>query len=172
MLHHHPVEWAPEGEAAVAPSPGIRNFNEDKWHVYQKAGDRIFPDMDTQLVQAVRKGQSARVRALLEAGADAGATTPQGYTALVYSASQGDAESVKALVEAGAPVDQGHRQADRGLTALIYSARGGHLLTAQILLEQGANVNAERSGMTALKMATAQGHTEMVRLLEEAGATR
>ena len=42
MLHHHPVEWTPEGEAAIAPSPGIKNFNEDKWHVYQKAGDRTF----------------------------------------------------------------------------------------------------------------------------------
>ncbi len=129
------------------------------------------PDMDTQLVQASRKGQSGRVRALLEAGADAGATTPQGFTALVYSASQGDAESVKALVEAGAQVDRGHRQADRGLTALIYSARGGHLLTARILLEKGADVNAERNGMTALKMATSQGHDEMVRLFQEAGAT-
>ena len=130
------------------------------------------PDMDTQLVQAVRKGQSGRVRALLEAGADAGATTPQGYTALVYSALRGDAESVNALVKAGAPVDRGHRQAERGLTALIYSARGGHTLTAQILLEGGADVNAERSGATALQMAKSQGHIEMVRLLEEAGATR
>ena len=129
------------------------------------------PDLDTQLVQASRKGQRGRVRALLEAGADAGATTPQGFAALVYSASRGDAESVKALVEAGAQVDRGHRQAGRGLTPLIYSARGGHVLTAQILLEEGADVNAERNGMTALQMATSEGHNDMVQLLQEAGAT-
>ena len=90
---------------------------------------------------------------------------------MVYAASRGDAESVKALVEAGASVDRGHRQAGRGLTALIYSAREGHILTARILLEGGADVNAERSGMTALQMATSQGHDDMVQLLEEAGAT-
>ena len=129
------------------------------------------PDLDTQLVQASRKGQGSRVKTLLAAGANPSATTRSGWTALIYAAARGEAEAVNALVKAGAPVDRSHRQADRGWTALIYSAQGGHILTAQILLEGGADVNVERSGMTALQMATSQGHDDMIRLLEEAGAT-
>jgi len=129
------------------------------------------PDIDTQLVQASRKGQGSRVRTLLEAGAEAGATTQSGWAALVCAAGRGEAETVNALVNAGASVDRSHRDGDRGWTPLMYAAKGGHIITAQVLLEAGANVNAERNGMTALKMATSQGHLEMVRLLEKSGAT-
>ncbi len=123
-----------------------------------------------QLVTAARAGQSARVRTLLDSGADANAANRGGWTALAYSAAQGESEGVQALLEAGADVDRSNREAGKGLPPLTYAARGGHRVTAQLLLEAGADVNADRGGMTALKMATSRGHTSMVHLLQDAGA--
>ena len=57
-------------------------------------------------------------------------------------------------------------------TPLVYAAKGGHKVTVKTLLEAGADVSVERQGMTALKMATSQGDTDIVRLLREAGATQ
>ncbi len=123
-----------------------------------------------QLVTAARAGKSARVRTLLDSGADANAANRGGWTALAYSAARGDSEGVQALLEAGADVDRSNREAARGLTPLTYAARGGHRVTARILLEAGADVNAQRGGMTALKIATSRGHTAMVQLPQGAGA--
>jgi len=55
-------------------------------------------------------------------------------------------------------------------TPLIYAVRGGHKVTVRVLLEGGADVNAERRGTTALKMARSQGHIHLEQLLLEAGA--
>ncbi len=127
-------------------------------------------EVDFQLVTAARAGKAARVRTLLDSGADANAMNLGGWTALAYSAAQGHSETVDALLDAGADVDRSNRDAGKGLTPLTYAARGGHRVTAQILLEAGADVNAQRGGMTALKMATSRGHTSMVQLPQDAGA--
>ncbi len=127
-------------------------------------------EVDFQLVTAARAGNTARVKTLLKSGADANATNRPGWTALVYSAARGDSEAVQALLDAGADADRSNREASRGLTPLIYTARGGHPVTARILLGAGADVNADRGGMTPLKMATSRDQTSMVQLLQEAGA--
>ena len=123
-----------------------------------------------QLVTAARAGKAARVRSLLDSGADANAANRGGWTALAYSSSQGESEGVQALLEAGADVERSNREAGRGLTPLTYAARGGHVVTARVLLEAGADASADRGGMTPLKMATSREHTSMVQLLQEAGA--
>ena len=127
-------------------------------------------EVDFQLVTAARAGNTARIKTLLDSGADANATNRPGWTALVYSAARGNSEAVHALLLAGADVDRSNREADKGLTPLIYAARGGHLVTARILLEAGADASADRGGMTPLKMATSRDQTSMVHLLQEAGA--
>ncbi len=51
------------------------------------------------------------------------------------------------------------------------AAGHGHINTVQALLDAGADVNAKQKyGGTALKYAIAQGHTEIVELLKQAGA--
>lgn len=129
------------------------------------------PEIDSQLMITARKGgKGLRVRALLNGGADANTTTIRGFTVLLYPAALGDAETVQALIEAGAQIDRSSSMGRETYTPLIYAVRGGHKVTVRVLLEGGADVNAERRGTTALKMARSQGHTHLEQLLLEAGA--
>ena len=53
---------------------------------------------------------------------------------------------------------------------LIYAAERGHINVVKYSIGQGANINAEKSGDTALSTAEDNGHTEVVSILREAGA--
>jgi ankyrin repeat protein len=94
-------------------------------------------------------------------------------TALIAAAHLGHADVVKALIRAGAPLDHVN---NLGWTALIESivlGDGGsrHTETLRALVEAGANVNlADRSGQRPLALARARRHSEMVKVLEGAGA--
>ena len=80
---------------------------------------------------------------------------------------------VRVLIAAGAPLDHVN---NLGWTALIESivlGNGGrnHTDTLDALVKAGANVNlADRSGTTPLGLAKGRGYSEMVRILEAAGA--
>jgi len=94
-------------------------------------------------------------------------------TALIAAAHLGHAEVVRALIAAGAPLDHVN---NLGWTALIESivlGNGGrnHTDTLDALVRAGANVNlADRAGTTPLRLAKARGYSELVRILEAAGA--
>lgn len=94
-------------------------------------------------------------------------------TALIAAAHEGHAEVVRVLIAAGAPLDHVN---NLGWTALIESivlGDGGrnHTDTLTALVRAGADVNiADRNGVTPLQMARSRGYTEMVLILEAAGA--
>ena len=100
-------------------------------------------------------------------------TSPYQGTALIAAAHLGHAEVVRVLIAAGAPLDHVN---NLGWTALIESivlGNGGrnHTDTLDALVKAGANVNlADRSGTTPLGLAKGRGYSEMVRILEAAGA--
>ena len=76
------------------------------------------------------------VEALVNAGANMEATTPQGETALIYAAKRHTASDiVEYLVEAGANVDA---EDSRGMTALAYAERHGDQELIDLLKEKGA----------------------------------
>jgi len=94
-------------------------------------------------------------------------------TALIAAAHLGHAEVVRMLIKAGAPLDHVN---NLGWTALIESivlGDGGarHTATLKALVEAGANVNlADRDRRTPLALAKSRRYTEMVKILEAAGA--
>jgi ankyrin repeat protein len=94
-------------------------------------------------------------------------------TALIAAAHLGHAEVVRVLIAVGAPLDHVN---NLGWTALIESivlGNGGrnHTDTLDALVKAGANVNlADRAGVSPLSLAKGRGYTEMVRILEAAGA--
>jgi uncharacterized protein len=116
----------------------------------------------------------AMLKLALDSGAKAGAiTSPYDGTALIAAAHLGHAEVVRVLIAAKAPLDHVN---NLGWTALIESivlGSGGrsHTDTLEALVKAGANMNlADRQGVTPLSLARQRGFTEMVRILEAAGA--
>ncbi|MEE8244703.1 MAG: ankyrin repeat domain-containing protein [Pseudomonadales bacterium] len=94
-------------------------------------------------------------------------------TALIAAAHLGHVDVVKILVRAGAPLDHVN---NLGWTALIESivlGDGGarHTETLKVLVDAGANVDLpDGNGHSPRALAQARGFTEMVRILEAAGA--
>ena len=123
---------------------------------------------DRPLIDAVRSGDGDSVRALLAAGADAGAAEPDGSTALLWASHRDDAASVRALIDAGADVNAGN---DLGATPLWAAGENGGAAVARMLLDAGADPNrALLSGETPVMVAARAGSAAVVRLLADAGA--
>ena len=100
-------------------------------------------------------------------------TSPYDGTALIAAAHLGHDEVVRILIAAKAPLDHVN---NLGWTAVIESivlGDGGkrHVATLAALVQAGANVNlADRNGATPLALAKGRGYSEMVKILEAAGA--
>ncbi len=78
-------------------------------------------DVNSQLIEAGKKGETRNIKGLLAAGAEVDARDVMGVTALMHASAEGHTQSVKALLEAGADVDA---HANDGLTALMVVAKG------------------------------------------------
>jgi uncharacterized protein len=85
----------------------------------------------------------------------------------------GHAETVHTLIIAGAPLDHVNNLGWTALMESVVLGNGGkgHTATLEALIKAGANVNiADRQGITPLGHARARGYSDMVRILETAGA--
>ena len=122
---------------------------------------------------AARAGNVAMLRALLDAGADAG--NGLDATPLVDAAGEGHGACVAALLAAGAAIDDNREGYSR--TALMAAAERGHIGVLHLLLGAGANTDVEcvvhgsRPPMTALAMAALGGHNACMTALLAAGAS-
>ncbi len=58
-----------------------------------------------------------------------------------------------------------------GETPLLMAATGNHKKIVKLLLEHDADVNATSAGFTAMRIATLQGYTDIVTLLQQYGRT-
>ena len=127
----------------------------------------VYPqEVDSELIEAAKKGQTAKVRALLTAHGDA--KTKQGASALIWAAAEGHTDTVQALLDEGTDVNQND---DSGWTALLVASVRGHSQVVRTLLQAGADVNViEKKGGTALMFATINDHQEIIRILLQAGA--
>ncbi len=154
-------------------------------------------ESDEKLRLAVRGGDTAEVRAALEAGSDVDGTDATGRTALMVAAGRNDKAMVQLLLEAGA--DATKRDAD-GVSALTVAKaeaspdvvsllrdagaqesqeerlddaiRNGDLATVEGLLEEGVDVNALDTGayQTPLMTALELRELDIFLRLVEAGA--
>jgi serine/threonine protein kinase/ankyrin repeat protein len=128
---------------------------------------------ETALMGAAFRGQTNIVQMLIAKGANVNeARDKDGLTALMMAANAGQIATVQVLIANGADVNA---KSHSGNTALIHAAHEGHTATVQALIANGADVNAKGKGLwgrTALRIAVRKGHTEIVHLLERAGASR
>ena len=120
------------------------------------------------LVDAVKSGDRAAVRALLAEKADANAAEPDGTTALHHAIQRADAETVDLLIAAGADAKAINRY---GISALHLAATIGSAPILERLLQAGAPADSATSeGETALMAASRNGDAASVKLLVSRGA--
>ncbi len=125
----------------------------------------------TPLRWAAFRGHTEIVRLLLERGANVNAQDRWGVSVLMAAADKGRTDAARALLDHGAKVNL---RSGSGETALIHAV-GTEQAPAIVamLLAHGADVNARgRNGYTARDLAAIIGQTEIVTLLQKAGAKR
>ena len=121
---------------------------------------------DLSLLDAIRAGDAAAVRARLAAGADVNARDESGATALMYSAIYAQAETMRLLIDGGADANIPNLA---GSTALMWAA--GDPAKVHLLLDAGAVVRATTaSGVTPLLVAFRAGSVDSVGALLAGGA--
>lgn len=123
---------------------------------------------DVPLVQAVRKGESATVQALVQQRVDVNRPELDGATALHWAANRADEWAVETLIRAGANVNAANRH---GVTPISLASVRGNAAIIRLLLNAGANANtALPDGETALMTAARTGNPDAVRVLLNHGA--
>lgn len=129
----------------------------------------------TPLLAAVFNGNIKLVELLLAAGADVHHIDRSGKGAMVYAAGKGYLQIAKLLRARGVDINTVY---GNGLTALMWAAghsndvplQDGVKLVAW-MLDQGPHLDAaDNRGQTAVMIAAGRGHTDIVRLLKNAGA--
>ena len=123
---------------------------------------------DLRLVEAVRDGNAAAVRALLREGADANARQPDGATALHWAAYLDDLDAADLLLDAGAQPDPVN---ELEVTPLYLACENANAALVRRLLASGAAPGAALpSGETALMTAARTGSADAVTALLAHGA--
>jgi len=120
------------------------------------------------IVDAIKAGDTARVRALIDTRVDVNATQPDGTTPLHWAVDRDRPDMVQMLIRAGANVKAANRY---GATPLWLASVNGNPKTIAMLLEGGADAgSANADGETALMVAARTGKTDAVNLLLARGA--
>jgi ankyrin repeat protein len=120
------------------------------------------------LIKAARKGDRARVGALLQQGAPVDAQDKDGKTALWEAARHDQGEIVGMLVEHGAQVDRANKDGDTPLLQAIDKSNGR--VVAQLLAARADPNRPNRDGNSPLLLAAARDGSTMPEALLAAGA--
>jgi len=125
--------------------------------------------VNTDLISAVKRGDAATVRLLLQQRGNPNAKDPEGVSALMWCAERGFSDVAQLLIERGADV---HLADASGTTPFLLSAARGRTDMVRLLLNSGAKVNDEAKGLgtTALMFASNFGYVEMIDELLDRGA--
>src|SRR5450755_3836177 len=106
---------------------------------------------DTTLGKAAREGDLARLKSLLDSGADPNRRDGNGNSPLLEAVAARKAAAARALVAAGA---NPNLTSVGGRTPLIEAAIGGRVEIARLLIAAGADLNiGERGAGTPLEAA-------------------
>jgi hypothetical protein len=122
-------------------------------------------DLGEDLLAAVRKGDIAAVRALLDKGANVNSKSPYGATPLFFAADRGHTEIAKVLIERGADVTI--KDTFYGATALTWAAEKERTEIIKLLLAKSA------SGVEdVLESGVEKGNVEMVKTALDKGGIK
>jgi ankyrin repeat protein len=120
------------------------------------------------LFDAVKRGDQAAVRKLIQQRADVNAAEPDGTTALHWAVRGGSRDITAALLRAGARATAANRY---GVTPIRLAAINGSAPLIDLLIDAGASANsANAEGETALMTAARAGSVAAVKTLAGRGA--
>ena len=126
----------------------------------------------TPILIAARAGRRTAVQWLLDRGADPNTPSPGDGNALIAAAAAGEVEIMRMLIDRGAHLED---VVPGDENALITASAEGTPEAVSLLIERGANVNSRvwadgREWRTPVRMARRRGDTQIIRMLEAAGA--
>jgi ankyrin repeat protein len=139
-----------------------RNFLLSLLLLLSTASVAFAQDLKEDLFAAVRKGDAAAVRALLDKGVDVNTKFRYDATALSYASDRGHLEVVKLLLERKAEVNV--KDTFYSATPLIWAAQKGHTEIVRVLLEHGAQGKED-----ALMMGAGGGQLALVKVVLDNG---
>lgn len=118
---------------------------------------------ETALMNAVTRGHTEIIKALLAAKADVSLRNAFDFNAFTSAVAAGNQEIAGLLLDAGAKIDEGAS----GLTPLAFAVSSGNLEMIHFLAEHGADVNhgAKTGEQTALISAILGAQVESVKAL-------
>jgi ankyrin repeat protein len=127
---------------------------------------------DTLLMAAVRAGNPDAVQLLLERGVPVNAADPQyAHTALMWAVDRDDAAIMKLLIAKGATIDAATRVGEKPVSRPPGTGGGSHGVG---IVRSGVPPQGEQQptpgGMTALLLASRDGHLDAAKVLVEVGA--
>ncbi|MBV7530353.1 ankyrin repeat domain-containing protein [Chitinophaga sp. sic0106] len=155
VYHHHP-----EAAALLIAAGADVNAQDDM--------------QNSPFLYAGAEGYVDILQLCLQAGARFDVFNRYGGSALIPACERGHVEVVKTLLAVkDFPIDHVNRLGWTGLLEAIILSNGGpkHIQIVQLLVDAGANVNlADGDGVSPLAHARSKGFTEIVSILEKAGA--
>jgi len=116
----------------------------------------------TPLHWSIGSGGIQVMKKLLALGAKPDARSEEGATPLMNAVQSNAIAHLHLLLQSGADPNAVD---NRGFTSLHRAAEMGHIEIVTILLEHGADKHVSAHGYTALALAEARGHEEIVKLL-------
>lgn len=123
---------------------------------------------DSELLDAVRRGDERAVNTLIRRRADVNAPDATGTTPLALAVQADRLDLIQLLIEAGADVKRANRF---GVTPLHLAAISGNAASTRRLVEAGADVNAALpEGETVLMTAARTGVAAVLEILLDRGA--
>lgn len=123
---------------------------------------------ESPLLDAVKKGDRAAIRLLLQKRVDVNLPSTDGTTALHWAVEQNDLETAHLLVGSGARVQVTNRH---GVSPLYAACLNGNAAMIEFLLKAGADPNSSLPrGETALMTAARSGNVQSLKLLMAHGA--
>jgi ankyrin repeat protein len=122
-------------------------------------------DGATALIGACQNGHVDVALELIKARADVNAATLMGVTPLHAASLYGHTDIVKALIEAKAQLNA--KDSRFGATPLIMASQRGNTDVVKLLLDSHADPRIRMAnGLAAVDVASSQGHTKIVELLQ------
>jgi ankyrin repeat protein len=123
---------------------------------------------EATLIEAVKGGDTAALRALVDRNVDVNVPEPDGTTALHWAVNRDNVQAVDLLIGAGANVRAANRY---GITPLRLASTNGSAAIVTRLLAAGADPNQTLpDGETVLMTASRTGRVDAIRALVAAGA--